>query len=88
MLHRGNPVLVRNPSEVGLLTQQNHDTGQYGYQGAGAEPGREDVGLHVAGEDGVFAVTGTHPDGQGVGAAQSREAIVAYLNGEVINVLG
>lgn len=51
------------------LTQQNNDTRQYGYQSPRAESGRQDVGLHVAGQDGVFTVTGADSDGQGVGAA-------------------
>lgn len=63
-----------------FLTQQNDNTGQYCYQSASAEPSGEDVRLHVTGEDGVFTVTGTDSDGQGVGAAHGREAIVVYLN--------
>lgn len=51
------------------LTQQNNNTRQYGYQSPRAESGRQDVRLHVAGQDGVFTVTGADSDGQGVGAA-------------------
>lgn len=70
-----------------LLTQQNNDTGQYSYQRPGAEPGWENIGLHVAGEDGVFTVTGADSDGQGVGAAQGRKAVVVYFDGKVVHVL-
>lgn len=70
-----------------LLTQQNNDTGQYGDQSPGAESGRENVGLHVAGEDAVFTVTGADSDGQGVGAAHGGKAVVVYFDGKVVHVL-
>lgn len=70
-----------------LLTQQDDNAGQYGDQRPGAEAGRQDVRLHVAGEDGVFAVAGAHSDGQRVGAAHRRVAVVVDLDGEEENVL-
>lgn len=72
---------------VSVLTQQNNDTGQYGDQSPGAESGWENVGLHVAGQDGVFAVAGADADGQGVGAAQGGKAVVVYFDGKVVHVL-
>ena len=44
--------------------------------------------LHIAGQDGVLAVTAAHADGQGVGAAQGGHAIVVDLNRQEIHVLG
>lgn len=70
-----------------LLTQQNNYTGQYSYQSPGAESGWEDIGLHVAGEDGVFTVAGAYSDGQGVGAAHGGKAVVVYLDGKVVHIL-
>lgn len=70
-----------------LLTQQNNDTGQYSYQSPGAESGWENIGLHIAGEDGVFIVTGADSDGQGVGAAHGGKAVVVYFDGKVVHVL-
>ena len=79
---------ISKPTNCQLLTQQNDDTGQYSYQRPRAETGWQDVGLHIAGEDGVFTVTGADSDGQGVGAAHSRETVVIYLDGKVVNILG
>lgn len=72
---------------VAVLTQQNNDTGQYGDQSPGAESGWENVGLHVAGQDGVFAIAGADADGQRVGAAHGGKAVVVYFNGKVVHVL-
>lgn len=69
------------------LTQQNDNAGQDGDERASTEACREHVRLHVARQNGVFAVTGAHSDGQCVGAAQSWEAIVIYLDGEEVDIL-
>lgn len=69
------------------LTQQDDDAGQDGDERPGAEAGGQDVGLHVAGQDGVFAVTRADPDGQRVDAADRRHAVVVDLDGEVVHVL-
>lgn len=78
----------KDPDQFHVPTEQNDDARQDGYQRPGAEAGGQHVGLHVAGEDGVSAVTGTHPDGQRVGAGHGRDAVVVYLDGEEVNVLG
>lgn len=70
-----------------LLTQQNNDTRQNGYQSPRAESGWQNVGLHVAGQDGVFTVTGADSNGQGVGAAHGGKAVVVYFNGKMVNIL-
>lgn len=70
-----------------LLTQQNNDTGQYSYESPGAESGWENIGLHVAGEDGVFTVAGADSNGQAIGAAHGGKAVIVYFDGKVVHVL-
>lgn len=69
------------------LTQQDHDAGQDGDEGPRAESGRQHVGLHVARQDGVLGVAGTHADGQRAGAAQGRVAVVVDLHWQEVDVL-
>lgn len=69
------------------LTQQDDDAGQDGDERPRAEAGRQHVRLHVAGQDGVLGVAGTHTDGQRAGAAQGRVAVVADLHRQEEDVL-
>lgn len=69
------------------LTQQDDDAGQDGDERPRAEAGRQHVRLHVAGQDGVVGVAGTHADGQRAGAAQGRVAVVVDLHWQEVDVL-
>lgn len=71
-----------------MLTQENDDTSEYGNESSGAEACRQDVRLHVAGQDGVLTVTAAHSYGQRVGAAHGRDAVVVDLNGKEVDILG
>lgn len=69
------------------LTQQDNDAGQDGDERPRAESGRQHVRLHVARQDGVLGVAGTHTDGQRAGAAQGRVAVVVDLHWQEVDVL-
>lgn len=81
-------LLVYSYTNIIRLTQQNNNTGQDGNQSSGAEPCRQDERFHVAGEDGLFAVTAAHTDYKSIGAAHRRDAVVIDFDGKVIHILG
>ena len=70
------------------LTQQDDDAGQDGDERPSAQAGGQDEGLHVAGQDGLFAVAAAHADDQGLRAAHRRDPVVIDLDGQEVHVLG